>query len=348
MEETKGATSAKEAGNVKLTTEAKQEHARPIENGAKSIHKGKAESATKATIVKESAGKEGNVAKTNGNGSATKSALLEKSVISVIIYFVFSIIVLGPLVMVLLVSFTPNIYQGVSPTTLKWYEAILVDAKYYNPLIRTFEIAVVTLLIQLVVGTTIAYITVRKKVFFAEFLDSASNITIALPSVVIGLALIAFYGKYGPVAALHQLVFGDPTTIMWTFWIIVLAHVLETFPYMVRSVSSVLVKLDTNVEMAARTLGGTRAHVLRTITIPQLMPGIISGSVLTVSRSIAEFGATIVVASALLKTAPVSIYSEAEMGRLEIACAYSVILMAVSFFIHYILARKVLKEYRSE
>jgi ABC-type spermidine/putrescine transport system permease subunit II len=230
---------------------------------------------------------------------------------------------------------------------LKWYEVLFTTPKYYNPLIRTLEIASITLLIQLAVGTSIAYITIRKKVFGPDFLDSASNITIALPSVIIGLALLAFYGSWGPMAALHQLVFGDPTTILGTFWIVVLAHVLETFPYMVRSVSSVLVKLDPNVEIAARTLGGTRWYVFKTITLPQLLPGIISGSVLTVSRSIAEFGATIIVVSAFLKTAPISIYGEADMGQFELACAYAVILMAISFFIHFGLARKFLKEHRS-
>ncbi|MEM2899961.1 MAG: ABC transporter permease [Thermoplasmata archaeon] len=274
--------------------------------------------------------------------------LIEKIVTSIIIYTVFTIIVLGPIVTVILISFSPNVYKdGISPTSLKWYEVLFTTPKYYNPLIRTLEIASITLLIQLAVGTSIAYITIRKKVFAPDFLDSASNITIALPSVIIGLALLAFYGSWGPMAALHQLVFGNPTTILGTFWIVVLAHVLETFPYMVRSVSSVLVKLDPNVEIAARTLGGTRWYVFKTITLPQLLPGIISGSVLTVSRSIAEFGATIIVVSALLKTAPISIYGEADMGQFELACAYAVILMAISFFIHFGLARKFLKEHRS-
>src|SRR2546428_8967686 len=156
-------------------------------------------------------------------------------------------------------------------------------------------------------GTIIAYSTVRAKIFGAKTLDTLSNITIAVPSVVVGLSLLAFYGPFGPFAAFTDFLFGNPVSLTWTLWILVFAHMLETFPYMVRSVGAVLLKLDEHLESAARSLGARRLHVFLTITLPQLKPGLVAGSVLVLSRSIAGVRAASIPASAVLKTAPIAI-----------------------------------------
>ena len=201
----------------------------------------------------------------------------------------------------------------------------------------------IVVLIQLALGTLIAYGTGRRRIYGARIMDTLSNITIALPSVVIGLALLAFYGPFGPINAFAEMAFSHPFSLTWTVWIVVGAHLLETFPYMVRSVGAVLHRMDPHLETAARTLGASRWLVFRTITFPQLRPGLVAGSVLTFSRSIAEFGATIIVVSAVLRTAPISIFSEAEGGSLELASAYSVVLMVVSYALYFIMSRWLLK-----
>jgi ABC-type sulfate transport system permease component len=122
-------------------------------------------------------------------------------------------------------------------------------------------------------------------------------------------------------------------------WIVVLAHVLETFPYMVRTVGSVLAQVPRNLESAAHSLGAGRFTVFRTVLLPQIKHSMLAGSVLVFSRSLAEFGATIVVVSAALKTAPTQIYSQESAGNLELAAAYSVILMLTSLVIYLALRR---------
>ena len=269
---------------------------------------------------------------------------VERTAWTLVVWMLFGFFILGPLLTVVVFSFTPSVFQGAAPTTLHWYARLFTEPELYGPLIRSFEIALVVTLIQLVLGTLIAYATVRGRVFGAKTLDAMTNITIALPSVVVGLALLAFYGRYGPVYAFTDFLFKDPLALTFTLWIIVFAHVLETFPYMVRAVSAVLQKMDPTLESAARSLGAGRWYVFRTITLPQLRPGLVAGSVLVLSRSIAEFGATIIVVSAVLRTAPIKIYSEAEAGSLEIAAAYSVVLMLVSFTAYLLMSRWLLKE----
>ena len=268
----------------------------------------------------------------------------EKLAWSVLVWFLFALFILGPLLTVLAFSLTSNVYQGVRPSTLSHYADLFRNPQLYQPLVRSFEVALIVVLVQLVFGTLIAYSTVRGKIFGARTLDAMSNITIALPSVVVGLALLAFYGPFGPISSFSDALFGSPLTLTWTLWILVFAHVLETFPYMVRSVTAGLQRMDPNLESAARSLGGGRWQVFRTITLPQLRPSLVAGSVLVLSRSIAEFGATIIVVSAVLRTAPVRIYSEAESGSIELAAAYSVVLMLVSFATYLLMARWLLKD----
>src|SRR2546425_8235633 len=112
---------------------------------------------------------------------------------------------------------------------------------------------------------------------------------------------------------------------------------------MARSKAVVLAKLYTRLASAARSLGANRLHVFLTITLPQLNPGLVAGSVLVLSRSIAEFGATIIVVSAVLKTAPIAIFIQAEAGSLELASAYSVVLMVVSFVAYLLMSRWLLR-----
>jgi sulfate/thiosulfate transport system permease protein len=264
---------------------------------------------------------------------------LAKSVWTIVVWALFILIVLAPLMTVLLFSLTPSVFEGIRPTTLQWYRAIASNSVLYNPIVRSFEVAFLVVLCQLVFGTLIAYATVRRKVFGPGVMDAMSNLTIALPSVVIGLALLAFYSPYGPFVALSDFMFGNPVNLTYTMWIVVLAHVLETFPYMVRTVGSVLAQVPKNLESAAHSLGAGRFTVFRTVLLPQIKHSMLAGSVLVFSRSLAEFGATIVVVSAALKTAPAQIYGQESAGNLELAAAYSVILMLTSLIIYLALRR---------
>ena len=268
---------------------------------------------------------------------------VSKILLTALSWALFVLIVMGPLLTVVAFSFSSSVFGGRTVATGAWYVRLFTEPGLLTPLLRSFEIAIIVVLVQLVLGTLIAYGTGRRQIYGAKIMDALSNITIALPSVVIGLALLAFYGPFGPINAFAEFAFSRPFALTWTLWIIVGAHLLETFPYMVRSVGAVLHRMDPHLETAARTLGASRWIVFRTITLPQLRPGLVAGSVLTFSRSIAEFGATVIVVSAVLRTAPISIFSDAEAGSLELASAYSVVLMLVSFVLYFVISRWLLQ-----
>ncbi|MES2155277.1 MAG: ABC transporter permease [bacterium] len=263
---------------------------------------------------------------------------------TIFIWALFAFFVLGPLLTVAAFSLSPSIFQGLGGFTGHWYKELFSKPALYQPLFRSFEVATLVVCVQLFLGTLIAYATARRRIFGSQAMDAMSNLTIALPSVVVGLALLSFYGPYGPIHALTDFLFKSPMSFTWTLWIVVFAHVLETFPYMVRTVSTVLEQIPPNLEMAARSLGAGRFTVFRTIVLPLIKPGLLAGGVLVFSRSVAEFGATIIVVSAVLKTSPIAIYEFAEAGQLELAAAYSVVLMVVSFGIYLVMRRRIMKK----
>lgn len=281
-----------------------------------------------------------------GRRNARWSALAGRTLMTVLVWSLFAVFVLGPLFTIVALSVVPNVFRGDRTLTAQWYTMIFTEAELYSPLIRSLEIAAIVVVIQVVFGSLIAFSTVRGRIFGSRTLDAMSNITIALPSVVVGLCLLAFYGPFGPVKSLSDLIWGNPLSLTYTLWIVVFAHVLETFPYMVRSMSAGLLKLNPELESAARSLGARRWTTFRTITLPQVRGSLVAGSVLVVSRSIAEFGATVVVVGAALGTAPIKIYLEVEAGSLELAAAYSVILMLVSFLFYFAMTRWLLRRER--
>lgn len=274
------------------------------------------------------------------------AAALTRGSSTLLVWFLFAFFVLGPLFTVVALSLVPNVFSGDRTITLQWYVRLFTEPSEYGPLLRSLEIAVLVVTIQVVFGSLIAFSTVRDRIYGSKLLDAMSNVTIALPSVVVGLSLLAFYGPIGPVRALGDFLYGHPLSLTWTLWIVVFAHVLETFPYMVRSMGTGLSKLSPQIESAARSLGAGRVTVFRTITLPQLRGSLVAGSVLVFSRSIAEFGATVVVVSAALSTAPISIYKEAEAGSLELAAATSVVLMVTSFVAYLVMTRWLLRRER--
>src|SRR3989442_10840719 len=191
-----------------------------------------------------------------------RRATLERTLWTVIVWFLFGLIGLRPLATGFAFSFTSSVLRGTGTFTLKRYGQLFSHPGLYGPLIRSFEIPVIVVVFQLTFGTIIAYSTVRAKIFGAKTLDTLSNITIAVPSVVVGLSLLSFYGPFGPFAAITQFLFCNPLSLPWTLWILVFAHVIETFPYMVRSMAAGVVKLDAPLEGAGRSRGSNRLHVV--------------------------------------------------------------------------------------
>jgi len=188
----------------------------------------------------------------------------------------------------------------------------------------TFGAAFIVVLINAVLGTVTAWVLVRDDFRGKSVVNAVIDLPFALPTIVAGLTLLSLYGPRSPVG-IH---------VAYTRTAIVLALCFVTLPFVVRTVQPVLLELDTEMEEAARSLGARQTAVFRRIVLPNLLPGILSGSVLALARALGEIGSLVLLAGNIPgKTQVASVYvlNEIESGDSSGAAAVAVVLLGASF-----------------
>ena len=139
------------------------------------------------------------------------------------------------------------------------------------------------------------------------------NLPLVLPPLVTGYILLYLFGRRGPIGSWLEEVFG--VRIAFTWMGAVLAGAVVGFPLMVRAIRLAFQCVDPRLELAARTLGASRAGAFFTVSLPLARLGVIAGGVLSFARCLGEFGATIMLAGNIegeTRTLPMAIYSLAQ------------------------------------
>src|ERR687890_29208 len=170
-------------------------------------------------------------------------------------------------------------------------------------------------------GTLIAWVLVRDEFPGKSVVNSLIDLPFALPTIVAGLTLLAFYGPDSPVGV----------NVAYTR-----VAVVMTLPFVVRAVQPVLLELDRDMEQAAESLGAGRATVFRRIILPNLTPAIIAGGGLAFARAVGEFGSLVLITANIpfkTQAASVFIFSQVESANPVGAAAVSVVLLLASLLI---------------
>jgi molybdate transport system permease protein len=156
----------------------------------------------------------------------------------------------------------------------------------------------------------VAWLLSRTRLPGRALLDGIVHAPLVLPPVVIGYLLLISLGTRAPLGAWLKDTFG--IQLIFTTEGVVVAAAVMAFPLMVRAIRLSLDGVDRGIELAARTLGAGRIDVLCTITLPMMLPGILSGAMMAFAASLGEFGATITFASNIegeTRTLPLAIYT---------------------------------------
>lgn len=156
----------------------------------------------------------------------------------------------------------------------------------------------------------VAWLLSRTRLPGRALLDGIVHAPLVLPPVVIGYLLLISLGTRAPLGAWLKDTFG--IQLIFTTEGVVVAAAVMAFPLMVRAIRLSLESVDRGIELAARTLGAGRLDVLCTITLPMMLPGILSGAMMAFAASLGEFGATITFASNIegeTRTLPLAIYT---------------------------------------
>jgi len=174
----------------------------------------------------------------------------------------------------------------------------------------SLRVALVSVAASLPVALLVAFVLARFDFFGKTLVDALVHLPLVLPPVVVGFALLMLFGKRGPIGSVLDQWFGIVLAFRWTG--AALASALMGFPLMVRAIRLSMESIDRRLEVAARTLGGSRPWVFASITVPLALPGIITGTLLSFARGLGEFGATITFVSNIpgeTQTLPLAIYT---------------------------------------
>ena len=215
----------------------------------------------------------------------------------------------------------------------------------YQALVLSLRVAGFAILWLIPIGISLAWLLAKKQFFGKSLLESLIHLPLVLPPVVIGYLLLIVMGRQGVVGEWLYDVFGIVFSFSWKG--AVLACIVVALPLMVRSIRLSLETVDSKLEEAAATLGASPIKVFFTITLPLMLPGIITGTMLSFARSLGEFGATISFVSNIpgeTQTIPLAMYtfietpgSEMEAARL---CIISIAIALSSLMFSEWLTRK--------
>ena len=227
-----------------------------------------------------------------------------------------------PIFMVVGYSFNTNdnnlVFKGF---TLHWYGAMFHDHSLMRSLLLTLEVAFVSTVISVVLGTLAAIGMHRYDFKLKKTLDNMLYVPIVIPELVIGIASLATF---------------TTMNITLSFWTLVIAHVTFCVPFVIITLRARIAGFDKSIEEAAMDLGANQLHTLKRVTIPMLLPGIVSGALLSITLSLDDVIISYFVTGAGDTTLPIKVYGMAR-GKISTEVYALFTLMIVVTILAYLL-----------
>jgi molybdate transport system permease protein len=185
-----------------------------------------------------------------------------------------------------------------------------MSAAEISALLLSLKVSAVAVLWSLPLAFALAWLLARGRFAGRFVVNILVHLPLVLPPVVVGYLLLLTLGQSAPLGRFFHDVLGLRFVFSWTG--AALAAGIVTLPFQVRAIRLALEAIDPQIEQVARTLGATPMGVLRTITVPLALPGIVAGLITAFAASLGEFGAIITFVSNVpgeTQTLPLAIYS---------------------------------------
>lgn len=187
-------------------------------------------------------------------------------------------------------------------------------------ILNTLRIPFLAIILVVIFAIFISYLAVRRRNPLTTTIDTLSMIPYIVPGTVMGIAfLTSFNTGIGGTGIL---------AITGTMTIMVISFAVRRLPYTIRSSVASLHQISPSIEEAAQSLGSSELNTFFKITVPMMLPGIISGAILSWITMISELSTSILLYTVDTKTVTVSIYTEVIRGNYGIAAALATILTA--------------------
>lgn len=238
-----------------------------------------------------------------------------------VLFFVFFLPLFAlPLLVIVAASFSSH-WSGAFPSGFtSGHYASATRGESLRALTTSLVTALTASLLALAVGSWAALAAASLKRGGKRVLDTLFMLPVAVPSVVVGLAILVAFSK-------------PPMILNGTRWIVILAHTILVTAFAYQSVSAAIVRLDPAYAQAAASLGARPAYVLWKVKLPLLLPSLNAAAGLCFALSMGELSATMMLYPPDWMPLPVQIYAATDRGSLFTGAAVAVVLMAATLLV---------------
>lgn len=212
--------------------------------------------------------------------------------------------------------------------TLDWYRELAGDARLLRSVRNSLLVGGLTTAASTVLGT-LAALALDQRFRGRRSTEVVLFLPVILPEVVLGAALLTFFGT---------------VEMRLSLWTVVIAHVVFCVSYVAIVVRARLAGLDPSLEEAARDLGAGPFETFRRVTLPLILPGVIASALLVFTLSIDDYVVTSFVAGAGATTLPLHIYSMLKLGVTPEVNAVSTLLLALTMVLIVLAQRLIRRE----
>ena len=225
----------------------------------------------------------------------------------------FACLLILPLCLTLALSFNVFDYQlGVKNDayTLSHYIDLFSDSYFYEIFFRTFWISALVTLLCVLIGVPEAYILSRMGTPWRSIFLILILTPLLISVVVRAFGWSLLLGADGLINQAIQALGGRPVKLLYTPFAVVIALVHVMLPFMIIPIWTSLQKLDPAAEQAALSLGASQAKVMRLVVLPQVMPGVLSGTLIVFGLSASSFAIPGLLGGRRLKMVATVVYDQ--------------------------------------
>ena len=214
-----------------------------------------------------------------------------------------------------------------------WLNWLGIPPWIWNPLAVSLRAAFEATIVVAVLGIALAYLLAKGHFPGRNAIEIVFSMPMALPPTVVGWYLLTAMGGPGPIRNAEVRFLGHPLT--FTFTGIVIAQIVESFPYCLRYSRAAISAVDPRFEQAARAMGLPRWRIPFVVTLPLARRGIVAGIAMGFGRALGDFGATMIVAGSVpaATTMPIALYDAVFYGSHQQATTLALVQLGVAFVI---------------
>lgn len=224
-----------------------------------------------------------------------------------------------PIVVLIVFSFNQSRLNAVwTGFTLEWYGKLIHNDEVMRALSNTIKVAFFTSIISTVIGTLAAVGMYRYKFKGKAVLDNLLYIPVVIPEIVLGISLLIFFQRVSIPLGITTLI---------------IAHCTFCIPFVVITVRSRMAGFDRSLEEAAMDLGAGQVKTFFYVTLPNIMPGVVAGALLSITLSLDDVITSFFVTGPSSTTLPLQIFSMVKFGVSPEINALSTVMLLVTVII---------------